>query len=168
MKSVLAAIAALLAAGACAACGVADGAVASSVLRTPVAYPTEVPGGATVTLEAATVAAQATMDRFSDGDFGGVWDHMAADVRAGISRSDFVTFYETCKKPGARLDVSGLRLAPDGQAIVHMTSHGVERFRYLVYQDGDWNMQATDDFAAHLGQPVQQIIDEEKAAGRCD
>jgi hypothetical protein len=37
----------------------------------------------------------------------------------------------------------------------------------MVYEDGRWNMQATDDFAEHLGQPVQQIIAEEEADGLC-
>lgn len=156
-----------IAVAACAACGVSQGAVASSVLRTPAAYPVAAPGGADVTLGAATVAAQATLDRFGDGDFAGVWDHMARDVRDGISKADFVTFYQTCKKPGPRVAVTGVRLQPDGQAVVAMTSHGVERYRYLVYEDGAWAMRATDDFAAHLGQPVSRIIDEERAAGLC-
>jgi hypothetical protein len=167
MRLVVAVLAALLASMACAACGTSHGASGSSVLRTAAAYPTATEGGAPVTLGAATVAAQENIDRFTAGDFAGVWEHMAQDVREGISQADFVTFYQTCKKPGPRLAVTGVSLEPDGQAIVRMVSHGVERSRFMVYEDGAWNMQATDDFAAHLGQPVQQIIAEEKAAGLC-
>jgi hypothetical protein len=167
MRSVVAFLAALLALVACSACGTSHGASGSSVLRTAAAYPTALEGGAPITLGAATVAAQANIDRFTAGDFAGVWEHMAKDVRSGNSKADFVTFYETCKKPGPRLNVTGVRLDPDGQAIVRMVTHGVERSRFMVYEDGVWNMQATDDFASRLGEPLQQIISEEKAAGLC-
>lgn len=168
MRPVVAVLAALIALVACAACGTSHGASGSSVLRAPEAYPAAVEGGDPVTLGAATVAAQANIDLFTAGDFAGVWEHMAKDVRDGISQADFVTFYETCKKTGQRLNVTGVRLQPDGQAIVLMKVKGVERTRIMVYEDGAWNMQATDDFAAHLGEPVDQIIAEEKAAGLCN
>jgi hypothetical protein len=167
MRSVLAFVAALLVLTVCSACGTSHGASGSSVLRTAAAYPTAMEGDAPITLGAATVAAQENLDRFSAGDFGGVWEHMAKDVRDGISKADFVTFYKTCKKPGARLNVTGVRLQPDGQAIVRMVTHGVERSRFMVYEDGAWNMEATDDFASHLGEPLQQIVTEETAAGLC-
>jgi hypothetical protein len=167
MRSVVAFLIALLALMACSACGTSHGASGSSVLRTAAAYPTALQGGAPVTLGAATVAAQANIDRFTAGDFAGVWEHMAKDVRDGIPKADIVTFYRTCKKPGPRMNVTGVRLEPDGQAIVRMVTHGVERSRFMVYEDGTWNMQATDDFASHLGEPVEQIIAEETASGLC-
>ena len=37
----------------------------------------------------------------------------------------------------------------------------------MVYEGGVWNMQATNGFAAHLGEPVAQIIAKEQAAGLC-
>jgi hypothetical protein len=92
---------------------------------------------------------------------------MARDVRDGISKADFVTFYQTCKKPGRPLSVSGVRLDANDEAIVLTTVNGVERSRHMIYEDGRWNMQATDDFAEHLGEPVRQIIAEETAAGLC-
>lgn len=78
---------------------------------------------------------------------------MESDVRAGITQRDFVTFYETCKKPGGPISVRGARLEA-GEAIVLMKIQGVEKSRTMVYEDGSWNMQATDDFAARLGQPL--------------
>lgn len=61
-------------------------------------------------------------------------------------------------------------MEPDGQAIVRVMNHGAGGSRFMVYEDGGaWNMRATADFAAHLGQPpLQRIISEEKAAGLCD
>jgi hypothetical protein len=168
MKSAVTFLMAIIALTVCSACGTSHGASGSLVLRTAASYPTAMEGDAPITLGAATVAAQANIDRFSAGDFGGVWEHMAKDVRDGVSKADFVTFYKTCKKPGPRLNVTGVRLEPDGQAIVRIVSHGVERSRFMVYEDGAWNMEATDDFASHLGEPLGQIISEEKAAGLCD
>lgn len=167
MKSVLASGATVVVALVATACGTSYGTSGSPVPQLA-AYPAETPGGASVTLGAATVAAQTIVDDFTDGDFADVWDRMAQDVRHGITRADFVEFYETCKKPGPRLSVSGLRMEPDGQAIVRVANHGAGGSRFMVYEDGVWNMRATDDFAAHLGQPVHQIISEEKAAGLCD
>ncbi|SCX32804.1 hypothetical protein [Mycolicibacterium fluoranthenivorans] len=167
MKSLLASCAAVAVALASAACGTSYGTSRSEAPQLA-AYPAETPGGAAVTLGAATVSAQGIVDSFAAGDFAEVWEHMAQDVRQGITREDFVEFYKTCKKPGPRLSVEGLRMEPDGQAIVRVMNHGAGGSRFMVYEDGTWNMRATADFAAHLGQPLQRIISEEKAAGLCD
>jgi hypothetical protein len=37
----------------------------------------------------------------------------------------------------------------------------------VVYDDGQWLMEPTTEFAAHLGEPVGQIIAEEKVIGLC-
>ncbi|MET0474919.1 MAG: hypothetical protein ABW001_09805 [Mycobacterium sp.] len=166
MRSVVGFLALVLVAIGCSACGPAHGASGSSVVR-PAASVGSAPTDVPETLAAATAAAQANIDRFTSGDYAGVWAHMERDVRRGISRDDFVTFYETCKRPGPRLRVTGVRLEPNDMAIVLMMVHGVERSRNMLYQDGQWNMQATDDFAEHLGEPVQQIIAEETAGGLC-
>lgn len=166
-RPVLASCAALVVAVACAACGTSYGLAGSATPRLA-AYPEETQGGAAVTLGAATVAAQGIVDSFTAGDFGSVWEHMTGDVRQGISQTDFATFYRTCKKPGASLDVSGVRLEDDGDAVVRVTGRGVDGARFMVYEQGVWNMRATADFAAHLGQPLRQIIKEEKAAGLCN
>jgi len=120
------------------------------------------------TLAAATAAAQADIDRFSTGDFVGVWEHMTQDVRDGIDQDDFVTLYRTCKTIGPNFSVSGVRLnAGSNDAIVSLTDRGVTHFRVMRYEHGDWDMAPTHDFATRLGKPVQQIIAEEKAAGLC-
>lgn len=120
------------------------------------------------TLSAATAAAQANADHFSAGDFAGVWERMSRELRDGITQKDFVTFYETCKKAGPKIRVTGVSLdATDGEAIVSMQLGGSERPRIMVFENGTWVMKPTPGFAAHLGEPVEQIVAEEKAAGLC-
>ncbi|MET0451473.1 MAG: hypothetical protein ABW137_06520 [Mycobacterium sp.] len=119
------------------------------------------------TLGAATVAAQENLDRFTAGDFAGVWELMAKTVRDGISQDDFVAFYKTCKKADSSISVTGFRMEGDDEAIVRMNVGDVEYFRVMLYESGRWVMKPTDDFAGHLGQPVTQIVAEERADGRC-
>lgn len=168
MRSVVAFLALMLVMIGCAACGPAHGASGSSVVRSAAADPNSPLTDVPETLAAATAAAQANIDRFTAGDFAGVWEHMEREVRQGISQADFVTFYQTCKRPGPQLSVTGVRLDSGDQAIVLMKVGGVQRSRTMIYEDGEWNMQATDDFAGHLGQPVARIIAEETTAGLCD
>ncbi len=120
------------------------------------------------TLSEATAAAQADLDQFSAGDFADVWKHMSHEVRDRISQDDFVSFYRTCKRPGPKILVFGVSLdVGSNQAVVRMNVHGADRTRIMVYENGEWAMKPTGDFAAHLGEPVGQIVAEEKAAGRC-
>jgi hypothetical protein len=167
MKSVVTNLAVLIVLITCAACGPAHGASGSSVVRPAVAESSSRGTDVPETLAAATAAAQANIDRFTSGDFAGVWEHMESDVRDGITQQDFVTFYETCKKPGPPISVRGVRLEPGDEAIVLMKIQGIEKSRTMVYEDGSWTMQATDDFASRLGEPLSELIAEETAAGLC-
>ena len=97
-----------------------------------------------------------------------VWERMSQQVRDGITQADFVTFYETCKTTGPRIRVAGMLLdAANGQAIVRAKVGSVERSRTMLFEDGKWVMKPTQEFAAHLGEPVQKIIAEETAVGLC-
>jgi hypothetical protein len=120
------------------------------------------------TLSAATAAAQAEVDQFSAGNFADVWKHMSRKVRDGISQNDFVSFYRTCKRPGSKIQVFGLSLeVGSDKAVVQMRIRGPDQTRIMVYENGDWAMEPTGDFASHLGEPVGQIVAEETAAGLC-
>jgi hypothetical protein len=170
MRSFVAVLSAVLLATACSSCGIADGAFNSTVGQaTSVAGSTTASGpDVPETLSAATAAAQVNVDRFSSGDFAGVWELMSAEVRDGITQEDFVTFYETCKEAGPKIRVVGVRLdAADGEAIVSMEVGGTGRPRIMLFENGNWVMKPTPGFAAHLGEPVEQIIAEEKSAGLC-
>ena len=160
MRSFASALAALLLAIVCSSCGIADGASNSTVGRSS----SDVPE----TLSAAVAAAQANADRFSSGDFAGVWERMSRQVRDGITKDDFVTFYETCKKTGPTIRVAGVSLdAEAGTAVVRMDVGTTEQPRIMAFEGGIWVMKPTPGFAAHLGQPVAQIIAEETSAGLC-
>jgi hypothetical protein len=160
MRSFVPVVAAVLLATACSSVGIADGASDSTIGQAS----SDVPE----TLSAATAAAQANGDRFSSGDFAGVWEHMSREVRDGITQEDFVTFYETCKKAGPKIRVAGVRLdAAEGEAIVRMKVGGTDQSRVMLFENGSWVMKPTPGFAAHLGEPVEQIVAEEKSAGLC-
>jgi len=93
---------------------------------------------------------------------------MSREVRDGITQEDFVTVYQTCKKAGPKIRVTGLRLdAANGAAIVRTEVGGTAGYRIMLFENGNWVMKPTDGFAAHLGEPVEQIVAEEKAAGLC-
>jgi hypothetical protein len=167
MRSFIAALSAVLVAT---CCGIADGASTSTIGQARSDAPSTTASGPDVpeTLSAATAAAQANVDHFSSGDFAGVWERMSREVRDGITQEDFVTFYETCKTAGPKIRVAGVRLdAADGEAIVRLQVGGTERPRIMLFENGNWVMKPTQGFAAHLGEPVEQIIAEEKSAGLC-
>jgi len=170
MRSFIAVLSAAPLAVACSSCGIADGAYQStSGQARSVAASVAAPGGdEPETLSAATAAAQATLDHFSSGDFAGVWERMSREVRDGITQKDFVTFYRTCKRTSPQIRVAGLQLdAATGEATVTMQVAGVEQARIMVFENGNWMMKPTQGFAARLGEPVAQIIAEEKSAGLC-
>ena len=160
MRSFVPALSALILAAACSSCGIADGASNSAIGRAG----SDVPE----TLSAAVAAAQANADRFSSGDFAGVWQRMSSEVRNGITQDDFVRFYETCKKTGPTIRVAGVSLdAANGSAVVRMDVGTTEQPRIMLFEDGNWVMKPTPGFAAHLGEPVAQIVAEETSAGLC-
>jgi outer membrane murein-binding lipoprotein Lpp len=160
MGSFVHVLSAVLLATVCSSCGIADGASPSTIKRAS----SDVPE----TLSAAVAAAQANADRFSAGDFAGVWERMSHDVRDRITKDDFVTFYETCKKVGPMIRVAGVSLdATDGTAVVRMDVGATQQPRIMLFEDGAWVMKPTPGFAAHLGQPVAQIVAEETSAGLC-
>ena len=109
-------------AAACTSCGIADGA-SNSIGQAS----SDVPE----TLSAA--AAQANADRFSSGDFAGVWERMSREVRDGITREDFVTLYETCKKTGQKIRVAGVR----------MEVGGTDQSRVMLFENGNRVMKPT-------------------------
>jgi len=115
---------AVLLAAACTSCGIADGA-SNSIGQAS----SDVPE----TLSAAVAAAQANADRFSSGDFAGVWERMSREVRDGITREDFVTFYETCKKTGQKIRVAGVR----------MEVGGTDQSRVMLFENGNRVMKPT-------------------------
>jgi outer membrane murein-binding lipoprotein Lpp len=159
MRSFVPVLSAVLLAAACSSCGLADGASDSTIGQAG----SDVPQ----TLSAAVAAAQANADRFSSGDFAGVWERMSREVRDEITQEDFVTFYETCKKTGPKIRVAGVRLDAGDAAIVRMQVGGTDQSRIILFENGNWVMKPTPGFAAHLGEPVEQIVAEERSAGLC-
>lgn len=119
------------------------------------------------TLEAATAAAQERSDRYSSGDLAGAWMLSSRQLRDGISQTDYVTYIQTCKSPGLPVNVVGVRMNGNEQAIVREDVLGFKNSVTMVYEDGQWLRAPDAEFAASLGQPIAALIASEKAAGRC-
>ncbi|YAL83225.1 hypothetical protein ACMYYO_00010 [Dermacoccaceae bacterium W4C1] len=120
------------------------------------------------TLVEATKAAQEVSDRFSSGDFAGSWMLMSKDLRSKISKADYVTLSETCSNAGLPIKATGVRMEGDSTAIVRLEVAGYKQARTMVYEDGAWYQQATKEFAAELGKPVNDVIASLKKSGQCD
>jgi len=99
--------------------------------------------------------------------------HYDSDNRYCPSSEGIFAVHTPIKQPAhprikAKIRVVGERLdAADGEAIVRMEVGGTERSRIMLFENGNWVMEPTQGFAAHLGEPVEQIVAEEKAAGLC-
>lgn len=122
------------------------------------------------TLEAATAVSQEWADRRAAGDYAGVWLLFAKQVRDRMSQQDYVTLSETCTSSLVQMPTKAVPVRLDGpdKAITRLEVMGFKIPANLEYQDGQWLLLPTPEFAEDLGKPVQQIIDERKASGDCE
>lgn len=91
-------------------------------------------------------------------------------VHDGISKADYVTLQETCKQTGLPITVTGVRMESTHQAIVREEINilgGIKHSMTMVYENGQWLWAPSNELAEELGKPVDQIIADEKASGRC-
>ena len=141
----------------------------TTVSPTVTVAPSQSPGQP-LTLEAATAAGQEISDRYSSGDYGGAWDLYSSAFQDGIGREDYVLLGQTCSGAngsGLPIATTGVRMEGDDKAIVRLELMGVQQSRTMVYEYGEWRQEPSPEFAAQLGQPVQDIIAAQKASGGC-
>ncbi len=99
---------------------------------------------------------------------------MSKQVRDGISQTDYVTLSQTCDQTGLSAKVIGVRMEGSFKAIVRWEAAAPELRAFgevtktMFYEDGKWDLAPTPEFAAELGEPVAEVIAQEKAAGRCE
>ena len=140
-------------------------------LRLPdqINLPPELTGGEPQTLDAATKAAQEYVDRRSAQDLAGVWLMYTEDVRNAISQQDYVRLNTTCRNSleGIPPKVVGVRMDGSEHAVIRVSALGSQVTYDMVYQDGKWLVAPNDRLRAELSKPVDTIIAERKAAGRC-
>ncbi|CDO26826.1 hypothetical protein BN978_07387 [Mycolicibacterium mageritense DSM 44476 = CIP 104973] len=122
------------------------------------------------TLEAATAVAQEWADRRAASDYAGVWLLFNEQVRDGITQDDYVTLSATCTSSLVQMPTKAVPVRLDGadKAITRLEVMGFKIPAELEYQDGQWLLLPTPEFAEDLGKPVQQIVDERKAEGDCE
>lgn len=121
------------------------------------------------TLAAATKAAQERDNRYRSGDYAGAWLLSSKQLHDAISQTDYVKYAQTCTTALAKLPdtVSGVRMDGDDHAIVREEVMGFKNSITMVYEDGKWVMAPDDFWIQNAGKPVQQTINEQKAAGKC-
>ncbi|ADG97508.1 conserved hypothetical protein [Segniliparus rotundus DSM 44985] len=131
----------------------------------------ETPSTAAVpqTLEAATAAAQEYADRRSANDLAGVWLLYDKEVRDVISQADYVRLNSTCRSSMQDLPLKavGVRLDDSQHAVVRVGTMGIQVTFNMVYEDGKWLVAATDELRAEIKKPVDQIIADRRASGKC-
>lgn len=113
------------------------------------------------TLEAATASEQENADRYSSGDYAGQWLLYSSGLRDAISQADYAKYAKRCleetgRPEGLRFTVEGVRMDGDDKAIVRIGLLGVEISRTMVYEDGQWLQEPTDELAANFGKPIGQ------------
>jgi hypothetical protein len=114
------------------------------------------------TLEAAVASEQENADRFSSGDYAGQWALYSRALRDAINQDDYETFAERCVKEtqrpeGLTFTVEGVRMDGDTKAIVRIGLLDIaKQSRTMVYEDGAWLQEPTDELAANFGKPVSE------------
>ena len=84
-------------------------------------------------------------------------------------RRTSVTYYEACKPTGWPSTVTGVRMDGPDTAIIRQSTFGIGENHKMTYEDGSWKWMPNDPrWVERLGLPVDQLIAEEKAAGKCD
>lgn len=121
------------------------------------------------TFEAATKVAQEFVDRRAAGDYAGAWQLFDGRTQSGISQSDYVSLTQTCASAIYKIPstATGGRMDGDSRALVLFKPLGFAVELPVIYEVGQWRMEPSDDFAAELGKPVDQIIAKRRAEGHC-
>lgn len=112
------------------------------------------------TLEAAVFTAQEMSDRAQSGDFAGTWLMFSPTVREKISQSEYVKLGKACGSSPLPVKVVGVRMEGDSTAIVRLSVGDglVQQARTMHYIDGSWYQEPSDQFAQHLGKPINALI----------
>jgi hypothetical protein len=121
------------------------------------------------TLAAAAAAAQERANRFSSGDYAGAWLLSSRRMQDAVSQDDYVNFQRTCANRASRLPVTAIGVRMDGsdRAIVREEVMGIKNSITMVYENGKWVMSPTDFWVQNAGRSARQLIDMERAEGRC-
>ncbi len=105
-------------------------------------------------------AAQEMSDRARSGDFAGTWLMFSPTLREKVSQADYVKLGKACGSSPFPVKVVGVRMEGDSTAIVRLSVGDglVQQARTMHYIDGAWYQEPSDQFAEHLGKPLNALI----------
>lgn len=112
-------------------------------------------------------AAQEQADRYSAGDYAGVYDMWAADARAVISEDEYLKLAATCSGAGADIKVADVRVDGDDKATVRLGVGDFEQAYQMRLEDGAWKWVPTDDSLALYELGADAAIEKQRAEGTC-
>lgn len=104
-------------------------------------------------------AEQENADRYSSGDYAGQWLLYSRALRDAISQDDYEAYAKRClaetnRPEGLPFQVEGVRMDSEDKAVVRIGLLGIKKSRTMVYEDGVWLQEPTEQLVANFGKPV--------------
>ena len=119
------------------------------------------------TVEGAKIAAQTVFDRFSGGDFAGVWDMHTGAAQQAITKADYVRLNETCSRKGIAIQLTSARLEGTDKAIVIARKLVATQSYTMAYENNAWKLAPAKEGMALYAMGATKAIAAQKKAGTC-
>lgn len=108
-------------------------------------------------LDTAVNAGQEYADRYTSGDYEGAYELSANETRDAWSSQEFVAIQGACYQgDGMPLGVEGVRVSGD-KAIVRLTVGEFKDSATMLYEEGGWRMEPSEDARARMGKSVADV-----------
>jgi hypothetical protein len=119
------------------------------------------------TVEGAKIAAQTVFDRFSGGDFAGVWEMHTAKAKQTITKADYVKLNETCSRKGVAIQLTSARLEGTDKAVVVARKLLAAQSYTMVYETDAWKLEPAKEGMALYALGATRAIAAQKKAKTC-
>jgi hypothetical protein len=119
------------------------------------------------TLDGAKAAAQTVFDRFSGGDFAGVWEMHTAKAKQTITKADYVKLNETCSRKGVAIQLTSARLEGTDKAVVIARKLLAAQSYTMVYEETGWRLEPAKEGLALYALGATKAIAAQKKAKTC-
>ncbi|MFF0867617.1 hypothetical protein ACFYUV_38050 [Nonomuraea sp. NPDC003560] len=118
---------------------------------------------------AVRTAAEQSFDAYAAGAYGEFWDMWTSQTKQVVSRKDYVRRFKLCPSAaeGLRWQIQAVTLAGARARVRAARSILVQTYTF-AYQGGRWRFQPSAEMLQpYQTKTVDQIVREERAAGRC-
>jgi hypothetical protein len=119
------------------------------------------------TLDGAKAAAQTVFDRFSGGDFAGVWEMHTAKTKQTITKADYVKLNETCSRKGVAIQLTSARLEGTDKAVVIARKLLAAQSYTMVYEETGWKLEPAKEGMTLYALGATKAIAAQKKAKTC-